>query len=197
MQKRIYDAALKVFSSQSARQVNVREIAQAAGVARGTIYNNIPDAANLFEDVASILLRDMYRLAASLMDRIDDPAVRLSLGMRLFVKRAHEEPNWGRFLVAYGMREENLKEAMHDAPGLDLAAGIEMGRYDVSMSQLPSLPSFIGGATLGAMLNVLDGTRGWREAGTDVVEIVLRGLGLPKEEACKIATMPLFALEWE
>ena len=40
-QRRIYKAAVRLFAEKGATQLNVSDLAQEAGVARGTIYNNV------------------------------------------------------------------------------------------------------------------------------------------------------------
>ena len=52
-QQRIHAAALKLFAERGVTQVNVSDLAQAAGVARGTIYNNLSNPDGLFEEVAA------------------------------------------------------------------------------------------------------------------------------------------------
>jgi hypothetical protein len=44
------------------------------------------------------------------------------------------------------------------------------------------------------MFLVLEGHRGWRDAATDTAELVLRALGIPGDEAVKLATQELPAL---
>ena len=40
-QARIYEAALRLFADNGTTHASVTELAQAAGLARGTIYNNV------------------------------------------------------------------------------------------------------------------------------------------------------------
>ncbi|WP_174188441.1 hypothetical protein [Nocardia barduliensis] len=41
-----------------------------------------------------------------------DPLLRLATGIRLIVRRAHENPAMGRFLVRFGMSNESLREVL-------------------------------------------------------------------------------------
>ena len=56
-QRRIHDAAIRLFAEQGNHRVSVSDLAQAAGVARGTIYNNIETPEYLFEQVSEIAVR--------------------------------------------------------------------------------------------------------------------------------------------
>lgn len=54
-QRRLYGAALPLFAERGTTQVNVSEMAQAAGVARGTVYDNLSDLDGLLFEVAAQL----------------------------------------------------------------------------------------------------------------------------------------------
>jgi hypothetical protein len=77
----------------------------------------------------------------------------------------------------------------------DVALGFEQRRYTVRPDQLHGAVGVIAGATLSAVLLVLEGMRTWRDAGTDAAELVLRGLGVEPSEARRLATaeLPLLA----
>ena len=89
--KRIHKAALRLFAERGVTQVNVSDLAEAASVARGTIYNNLASTDLLFEEVASQLETEMLARTAMSFESIEDPAERLANGIRLFIRRAHEE----------------------------------------------------------------------------------------------------------
>ena len=50
---RIHDAALRIFAEKGVTQLTVSELAEEAGVARGTVYNNLGSTDALFEEVAA------------------------------------------------------------------------------------------------------------------------------------------------
>ena len=106
-QARIYDAAMRIFAEHGSTHASVTEIAQAAGLARGTIYNNIANLDSLFEEVATTLGDEMHERIGLSFQASDDPALRLARGVRFFVRRAHEEPHWGRFIVRFAFAASN------------------------------------------------------------------------------------------
>ena len=59
-QIRIYEAAVRLFAQRGTTHANVSELAHAAGVARGTIYNNVGNLDSLFEEVAAALADEMH-----------------------------------------------------------------------------------------------------------------------------------------
>lgn len=126
-QDRIQQAALRLFGELDRPQVTVSELAEAAGVARGTIYNNVASLDSLFEDVATRLVTEMDTRVTAASAATSDPAQRIADGMRFFVRQAHEDPQWGRFLVQFGATTPTLRGLLEGAPRRDLLTGMERG----------------------------------------------------------------------
>jgi len=180
---KIQDAAIRLFAEHGAREISISDLADAAGVARGTIYNNIADPETLFDEVASRVLHDMHLQFGEHMTHIEDPAQRLTNGIRMFIRHAHEDPWWGRFVVRFARNDDTMRKLMDEPPSLDIKRGIQSGRFTVTPESLPSILSLVGGATLAAMQSVLTGRQTWREAGEQIAELILRALGLDAHEA--------------
>jgi AcrR family transcriptional regulator len=190
-QQRLHAAALKLFAERGVTQVNVRELAHAAGVARGTVYNNLSDPARLFDEVAAQFAEEMNDRIVAGFDGITDPAQRLANGIRLYIRRAHEEPHWGRFLTHFGCSNASLQQIWKGQPALDLMEGLQTGRYHFQPEQLASVIGLLGGSVLGAIFVVLEGFKTWRDAGSDTAELVLVSLGVSRAEARALASASL------
>lgn len=189
--RRIQYAAMKLFAEQGVTRVNVSELAAAAGMARGTVYSNVPDIDSLFEEVAAELVRDMVDRVMLGFVGIEDPAHRLAVGVRLYIRRAHEEPMWGRFMSRFALSTESLQAVLATDPAVNLRAGMESGRYRIRPEQLQAMLGMLTGSTLAAMLPVLEGLATWREVGSDTAELLLIVLGLDREEARELARAEL------
>jgi AcrR family transcriptional regulator len=194
IQKRIHEAALRLFAEKQIADVNISELAQAAGLARNTIYKNLDSIDSLFETVAS-------ELAAEMNERVDksaapglDPAQRTANGIRFYIRRAHEEPHWGSFLVRYAASHASMQKLWEGPPVRDVLAGLSSQRYSFRQEQLMSVIGMLAGSVLGAISLVLQGHKTWRDAGADTAELVLRALGVPPDEARAFASEPLPAL---
>ncbi|WP_121495710.1 TetR/AcrR family transcriptional regulator [Pseudomonas aeruginosa] len=191
VQRRIHQAALRLFAEKGVSQVNISDLAQEAGVARGTIYNNVQNIEQLFRQVASQLSKEMHlRVSKSFAD-LQDPAERLANGIRFFIRRTHEEPQWGAFLNRFAMSDAALREMFYSQATTDLLSGLQGGRYRFRQEQLVAVISLVASATLGAMFLVIEGLKTWREAGSDTAELVLRSLGIDEAEARRLATTDL------
>ncbi|MFW5329700.1 TetR/AcrR family transcriptional regulator [Hydrogenophaga sp. ZJX-1] len=189
--QRIRAAALKLFTERGVTKVSVSDLANAAGMARGTIYSHVPDVDNLFGDVAAELAREMTDWVVAGFAGVDDPAQRLSIGVRQYIRRAHEDPLWGRFVSRFGLSPMVIQTVMGSEPLSDLQAGISAGRYSIAHDQLLTAVTLLSGGTLAAMLPVIDGHVTWREAGSDVAELLLVALGVDRDEAKRLARCEL------
>jgi len=190
-QARIYEAAVRFFADNGTTHASVTELAQAAGLARGTIYNNVENLDALFEEVATALGDEMHSRIVVSFERTDDPAQRLAFGIRFFVRRAHDEPYWGRFIVRFAFTASTMRSLLAGPPARDLAEGLTRGRFAFRPEQTPSVLAFVGSATLAAMWLVLDGEKTWRQAGSDAAEMMLRAVGIDAEAARAIARIDL------
>nr|WP_218169416.1 TetR/AcrR family transcriptional regulator [Pseudomonas gingeri] len=191
VQRRIHQAALRLFAEKGISQVNISDLAQEAGVARGTIYNNVETMDKLFEQVASQLSADMHQRVKKSIDSLEDPAQRLANGIRLFIRRTHEEPHWGAFMSRFALSNLALREMFSSQAVPDLIHGLGIGRYQFRQEQMVTIISFIASSVLGSMFLVLEGLKTWRDAGTDTAELILRALGVSIEDARVLATVEL------
>ena len=192
VQRRIQQAALRLFVEKGVDRVNVKDLAQSAKVARGTIYNNQrASTQQMFQEIAGQLSLEMHRRVFATLAETADPARRLAIGVRLFVRRAQEEPDWGAFVTHFGLNNSALRQMWYGPPRKDVSAGIESGRFHLRPEQLPLAMSVIATSALGAMFLVLHRHRSWRKAGSDCAELLLRALGVSAREAQRIATAEL------
>lgn len=188
---KIYEAALRLFAENGASEINVSDLAEAAGIARGTIYNNIDDPENLFSEVALSLSQEMLARTEATMSAMSDPAERLAMGVRLFVRRAHEEHNWARFIIRFSLGHAALDAMTHQAPVRDIERAIETGRFKVDAAKTAALVALLSGSTLAAMNAVISGAQTWRDAGSDTAELLLRAAGVSASEARRISRLAL------
>ena len=189
--KKIAEAATRLFAAKGTAQISVSELAEAAGVARGTVYKSFPAPGDLFEEIAAQMADHMHKRIAGSADGPRDPAQRLANGLRHFVKQAHEHPEWARFVVRFGIMHGLLRGMWEGQPAIDLTSGLDSGRFRFERQQIPSILAMIAGTGLSAMFMVLDGHKTWRDAGADAAEFVLRAVGLDAEEARRIANSEL------
>ena len=191
---RIEDAAMRLFAERGVTHLTVSELSDQAGVARGTIYNNLSSPDTLFEAVATNLAFEMHERVVRSFEGVEDPAQRMANGIRHFVRRAHQEPIWGRFITRFAFNNRSLQGMFSGPPGTDLESGVKSGRFKIEPDMSKAVLAMVGGCTLSAMILVLDGHQTWRVAGSEAAELLLRALGVPGREARKIARNELLEL---
>jgi len=190
-EKRIEEAAMRLFAERGVTQVTVSELAEAAGVARGTIYNQGRDVEKLFEHLATRLTDEMTKRVNETLGAIEDPARRLAIGIRLCVRRAHEEPTWGRFVSRFGVTAPTMRSLLAGGPARDLERGMRARRLVFRKTQMSSVLTMMSSSVLAAMAMVVDGHQTWREAGSSTAELFLRALGVEADDARAISTEEL------
>lgn len=191
-QRRIQQAAIRLFAEKGS-QISISELARAAGVARGTVHNNIESTDQLFQRIAfelgTALLQENFQWLNDL--GIEDPATRYALSTRVILHRVHEDPPWGRFLVRFSFNPQCFQDIWLKEGVLPLLDAIREGYFDIPEEQALSAISLLSGAFISAAFLVTEGHLSWRQAGSNTVELTLRALGIPKERALELATMEL------
>ncbi|MFT3723256.1 MAG: helix-turn-helix domain-containing protein [Hyphomonadaceae bacterium] len=188
---RIFGAAMRLFAERGGDALTVSELAEAAGIARGTIYNNIRKPENLFGEVANALASEMIQRTEAAMEDLQDPAARIATGLRLFVRRAHEEMDWGRFLVRFGLAHSALQNLMAGPPARDIANAIKLSRFKADAASVPAMVTLLNGATMASMHAVIEGEQTWREAGSVTAELFLCAGGMARREARSLSRSEL------
>lgn len=191
VENRILPAAMRLFAERGGTQIAVSDLARAAGVSRGTIYNNTSNPCGLYDAVCDMIATEMAQSIDRRLVGIDDPAQKLSNIVRLPLRRVHEDPHWGRFIARYAMGEPRLGQFWRSTPAAELRRGLALGRFDFAPEQVASITAASGGATFGAMTLILGGHRTWRQVSEDTAELVLRSVGIPRDEARALATIEI------
>ncbi|MDO6481733.1 TetR/AcrR family transcriptional regulator [Shimia thalassica] len=191
VQQRLHDAALKLFVETGSRHLNVSDLAKEAGVVRGTVYNNLEDPENFFDQVAQQVVAEMNERIKKRLTGIDDPAEQYSITLRAPLQRVMDEPVWGRFLVQFAIANPILNSFWRGYPASAIAKGIETDRFELEVNEAEAFLAQGAGATFALMILVLNGEKTWRAAGEELVFWQLRALGLGIDDAREIARRKL------
>ncbi|WP_375381840.1 TetR/AcrR family transcriptional regulator [uncultured Sphingomonas sp.] len=127
---RLTAAALKLMSERGINATSVSEIAATAELANGTFYLYFRDKAEIVAAVCRAVTLAMNDEMSSARLSLQDGAARVAFGTQQFIEIAAAEPIWGRLLVAAFTEFEAIKEEIARYMRLDVALGIEQGRFD-------------------------------------------------------------------
>lgn len=82
--ERILDAALDVFSEKGFHQATVDEIAEAAGLGKGTLYRYFANKETLFNELVRSRLEELEEQANAVLDGQDDVLTMISKYLRIY-----------------------------------------------------------------------------------------------------------------
>ena len=132
---RLTEAALHLMSERGINATSVSEIAAAAELANGTFYLYFRDKAEIVAAVCQAVTRAMHDDMSSTRLSLDDAAARVAYGTQQFIEIAAAEPVWGRLLVSAFTEFEAIKEDIAHYMRLDVALGIEQGRFSEPLDE--------------------------------------------------------------
>lgn len=168
---RIIEAAVHVFAAQGPDAPVIDDFIRAAGVARGTFYNHYKSTAELLTATTRWLEDDLILSIVAEMADLVDPLERLTLGVRLWLKKAAEEPAWCDFVVRVGQHGQLVERELNQ----DLRNGLAAGVF--SCPSLGAAHDLVVGTIVEAMRRLADPSTP-RSHADDVARTILRGLGL-------------------
>ena len=179
---RLTEAAIRLMSERGINATSVSEIAAAAELANGTFYLYFRDKAEIVAAVCQAVTLAMHNEMSSARLSLEDGAARVAFGTQQFIEIAAAEPAWGRLLVAAFHEFEAIKEDVSRYMRLDVALGIEQGRFNepfdefVIDAHLAILRAGVSARLAGAGADV----------GARAAEYQLRILGLSVAESRRI-----------
>ncbi len=182
---RLLRAAFELFGRPEGRHTQIDDIIRRAGVARGTFYNYFDSRDHLLDVMAYELNHGMDEAVA----QAPDPATRTCWALRLYIRKAQRDPQWGWAMVnvdangqqAFGQDTyRNATETLQEG----IASGL------LRLSSLRTALDLVTGTGLQAIHSVCRGQTGPSHA-EDVAQAVLLGLGLHRSRVLRLVDAPL------
>jgi AcrR family transcriptional regulator len=189
---KLLEAAKRVMAGKGVESATIAEIAAAADVAPGTFYNYYRTREEILDAVAQSLVEEFRRVMGAIQRNVDDPAERIAIAIRLFLERVKDDPLWGWFMARYAPSLPILRDETRDIiRERIIAEGLRRRRFRLPSTR--AVGDLIAGTSVTALRSILEGRAPVAIAG-EVAELVLRGLGVPLDEAHEIATRPIPSL---
>jgi len=186
--RKLIESALKVFAEKGTDAPLIDDFIAAAGVARGTFYNHFRTTQELLDAVTSELSDEILAAIDSVVLRIPDPLERMACGCLLYMHVAVDVPGWGVFITRTGFRGEAMGKLVDVYLPRDLELARQAGTLDYP--SVRAARDLVLGCVTQAIQHVLAGGA-TREHLRDVLELGLRGLGVPAVRASALCSMPL------
>jgi len=188
VRQRILEAVEKLTESRGIEGVTIDDIAEAADVARRTFYHYFESKHEVLVPIARARTRALNRRIDRVVEDVDDPAEVIAIALRHTLRSMPEDPLCAWFIFRSGLPQQRLLEVLGESGHRDASRGVESGRFAIANEAAAA--SLLSGAMIGALSGRLEGTLDDGDL-DDVVEYLLRLLGVPSAEAKEIAHRPL------
>ena len=188
MRSRLLQAAFALAAEHGIGAVTIDTVITRAEVARGSFYKYFESPHALLEAVGSEVSDILIDTMNSLVSRLPDPAQRIAVGVGLVLQMGHSYPPLAGFLVHAGWPATDLSPRFHLVVDATLREGMAQGRFADTPIGLAQ------GIVVGTLLGALHGGAEPVQAlptPSMTISAVLRGLGVPADEAALMAARPL------
>ena len=173
--------------------VSVPQVVARCGVSQGTFYNYFDSISDAIDAVGALILAEHARVLEAVTAGAADEAelVARSSGQTLLLMA--RRPDIGRLLFDSGLPADRITGGVRAHLHGDLQRGIDAGVFTVADFQV--VGTVYAGAVLGACLDLY---RGRLPVGAvpEVVEHLLRVLGVGKATAQRLAYAPREFMDW-
>ena len=178
-------AALRLYAERAIEAITVDEVVKEAGVAKGTFYVHFEHLDALTAAVADELVKSHVMLLGDRRRSIKDPIVRIGFGCDLYIRRALEEPLWGRVVARMAWSYPEVGSPARNNLMGDLTEARRSGR----ISEVPLQVAFE--VVVGALLHVMRAAGEKKISDRErpaAVMAMLRAIGVDSKRARAIVT---------
>ena len=186
------EAAEQLMRSSPVDEVTIAGITQAADVGHGTFYLHFKSKYEVMVPIVQSLAADWDTQLQAETASMDDPAEVIAYSARQMGRRIVGDPLWCWLLQHSGVPVDEIRQAVGSFSSRDFGRGLMTGRFQVPTLQVGSV-FMLGGYVNGLMAAIPSDDAG--EIIDQVVEMMLRVMGVPPEEAADIAHRPLIDSE--
>lgn len=185
--EKLLSAAVKVVADLGESRARIEDFISAAGISRGTFYNYYSTREELLDDLWAHVGSETFQDIQQASRAFDDPAERFAAEARYILERASKDNVWGWLI--YGISFLNkVPDDLLTFPSTDLVIGHHSGRF--KFDNLTCANDMIVCVLRRALRRVLEEDHS-SDYASGMVELLLKALGLPDDEAKTISTRPL------
>lgn len=127
--EKLLNAALNLMSERGYAGVKINEITEEADVGFGSFYNHFESKEALYAELIETLFEAHGDDIEARTQAMTDPALVFATAVRLTLKKAGEDPAWGKLLMKQGLSEDALERGLGQRMLRDLQIGIEQQRF--------------------------------------------------------------------
>lgn len=184
----IIDVALTVIKERGMDEPTIDDFIVAAGVSRGTFYNHFATKDELMRAVSSYVADAIDARITPLFLGVKNPAQRISIAIREFIRISRERPEWGGVLARTLPSGSGWSEDMRRGVLKDIRSGVRMGQFTVPSVQSAAVIG-IGALAMAIRTAALEKTPA--HFAESIAMMTLQAMGMSLEDAGRIAKAPL------
>jgi AcrR family transcriptional regulator len=190
----LIDAAVRLIAEGRGDRASIAEITEEADIGFGSFYNHFDSKEQLFATASEEVLERWGQLIDRASAGIADPAELFAVGTRITGRLGWTHPDIAGFLTGTGINVLDIATGLVPRALRDIEAGRAAGRFTI-----PD-PEIALSAAVGGMLGLLRMCQRNPERVTEttvdqLTEAELRLLGVPADEAARLAALPLPPIE--
>ena len=190
----LIDAAVRLIAEDRGDRASIAEITEEADIGFGSFYNHFDSKEQLFQTASQEVLERWGQLIDHASAGLTDPAELFAVGTRITGRLGWTHPDIAGFLTGTGMNVLDITTGLVPRALRDIEAGRAAGRFTI-----PD-PEIALSAAVGGMLGLLQMCQRHPERVTEttvdqLAEAELRLLGVPADEAARLAALPLPPIE--
>jgi AcrR family transcriptional regulator len=190
----LIDAAVRLIAEGRGDRASIQEITEEADIGFGSFYNHFDSKEQLFQTASEEVLERWGRMIDRATGGITDPAELFAVGLRISGRLGWTHPDIAGFLTGAGLDTLDIPVGLAPRALRDIEAGQATGRFTVPDAEIAL--SAVAGGLLG-LLRICQRHPGRVDetAVDQLAEAALRLLGVPADEAARLAAMPLPPIE--
>lgn len=189
---RLLAAAYEVMAETGVDIAKVKDITDRADVGFGTFYNYFETKDELASQVLDCVIRDLGRrnMLATRMPGWDDPALIMPVSIRLMMQAIVASPMWHWWVLRPDLLADRMRLGFGPFAMRDMAAAMESGFFKLREEDIPATWALAVWVMVGGLHDVVVGGRAG-DNGTLVAETVMRMMGVPIDDARRVASTEL------
>ena len=178
-------------SERPVDEITIQNITEAADVGHGTFYLHFKSKYEVLVPIIQKRAEFWDARVQRNFGKLEDPAEIMAFAARHMARVVLDDPLWRWFLEHSGVPAEDMRAAIGTFGARDFGKGLISGRFRVP--DLTVATSFLLGAYVNTLLTCLK-LEHPTEAVDQMVEMMLRVIGVSPGEAAEIAHRPLAPL---
>lgn len=185
---KLVEAAKVLIARQGVERTRINEITELADVGFGSFYNYFDSKSAIIDAVLSDTAASHAQSLVAATAEVEDPAEVIAIAHRHFVRLATEDPQLAALAIELVFTNQAIANSLRPFARDDLRRGVEAKRLDIADIEVALHAT--GGALQGTIRGVLEGELG-PDADVAHAALILRMLGLPRDEADEVARRPM------